>query len=487
MMKKAWFWVLVVVLTTALSVAGTLTYLQDVEKDVNVVTIGNVDIEQLEYERVDPSAKGTEAEVRGFENDLPLFPAVVDPGYRWNTKTAQVNWQQIGNNASSKIWDPNTIENERDKFVFVKNKGLLPAYVRTVFAIESGNMDWTTFRQNLRLNIDETAWSWEWVETPVTIGDSNFFIATATYNQPLRAGQFTEPSLSQVALDCLVENDTVMSFGDSYLILAKTQAVQSDGFQDPKTALEEGFGAIAVNEHPFLAEGVPTYVYTEEDLKRAAERGGMAVLMKDIEITSRTYFTKKGCVLDMAGHAIINSNMDLSRTCFAIRVDSGGSLVIKGNGKFIDNHTGQDLKWSVGVFCVSGAGSVLTIEDGYYDVGNNDACNMLVQAQSNGKFVVYDGIFESKGATSAGDLVYAMSGSTIELYGGFFRNDGASNHVINVNDGRPGYVDVVGGTFVEYVPGKTCDTTCIKVAEGYTVICETQPDGENWYKVVPVG
>lgn len=102
----------------------------------------------------------------------------------------------------------------------------------------------------------------------------------------------------------------------------------------------------------------------------------------------------------------------------------------------------------------------MTIEDGYYDVGNNDACNMLVQAQSNGKLVVY---------------------------GGFFRNDGASNHVINVNDGRPGYVDVVGGTFVEYVPGKTCDTTCIKVAEGYTVICETQPDGENWYKVVPVG
>lgn len=129
----------------------------------------------------------------------------------------------------------------------------------------------------------------------------------------------------------------------------------------------------------------------------------------------------------------------------------------------------------------------MTIEDGHYDVGINDACNMLVQAQSNGKFVVYDGIFECKGATSAGDLVYAMSGATIELYGGFFRNDGASNHVINVNDGRPGYVDVVGGTFVEYVPGKTCDTSCIKVAEGYTVICETQPDGENWYKVVPVG
>lgn len=487
MMKKAWFWVLVVVITTAVSVAGTLAYLQDVEKDVNVAAIGNVDIEQLEYERVDPSTKGTDVEIRGFENDLPLFPAVVDPGYNWNAKNAQVSWQQIGNNATSQIWDPNTIENERDKFVFVKNKGLLPAYVRTVFAIESGNMDWTAFRQNLRLNIDETAWSWDWLETPVIIGDGNFFIVTATYKQPLQAGKFTEPSLSQLALSNLVENDTVMSFGNNYMVFAKTQAIQSDGFKDPKAALDEGFGVITVNSHPFLTDGLPTYVYNEEDLKRAAERGGLAILMQDIEVTSRTYFTKKGCVLDMAGHTILNSNMDPSRTCFAIRVDSGGSLLIKGNGKFIDNHTDVDEKWSVGIFCVSGAGSVLTIEDGYYNVGNNDSSNMLVQAQSNGKFVVHGGTFENKGSEIAGDLVYAMSGATVELYGGFFRNDGSRGHTINVSDGRPGYVDVIGGTFVEHIPGKSNDTTCVKVAEGYTVIGEKQPDGETWYSVVPVG
>lgn len=487
MMKKAWFWVLVVVITTAVSVAGTLAYLQDVEKDVNVVAIGNVDIEQLEYERVDPSTKGADVEIRGFENDLPLFPAVVDPGYNWNAKNAQINWQQIGNIATSQIWDPNTIENERDKFVFVKNKGMLPAYVRTVFAIESGNMDWAAFRQNLRLNIDETAWSWDWLETPVVIGDGNFFIGTATYKQPLQAGKFTEPSLSQLALSNLVENDTVMSFGNNYMVLAKTQAIQSDGFKDPKAALDEGFGVITVDSHPFLTNGLPTYVYNEEDLKRAAERGGLAILMQDIEVTSRTYFTKKGCVLDMAGHTILNSNMDPARTCFAIRVDSGGSLLIKGNGKFIDNHTDVDFKWSAGIFCVSGAGSVLTIEDGYYDVGNQDDSNMLVQAQSNGKFVVHGGTFENKGSEIAGDLVYAMSGATIELYGGFYRNDGSTGHTINVSDGRPGYVDVIGGTFVEHIPGKSNDTTCVKVAEGYTVIGEKQPNGETWYSVVPVG
>lgn len=487
MMKKAWFWVLVVVIATAVSVAGTLAYLQDVEKDVNVVAIGNVDIEQLEYEREDPSTKGADAEIRGFENDHPLLPAVVKPGYNWNAKNAQISWQQIGNNASSNIWDPDTIENELDKFVFVKNKGLLPAYVRTVFAIESGNMDWTAFQQNLRLNIDETAWNWDWLETPVIIGDGNFFIGIATYKQPLQAGKFTEPSLSQVALGDQVGNDTIMSFGDDYLILAKTQAIQSDGFKDPKAALDEGFGVITVNSHPFLTDGLPTYVYNEEDLKRAAERGGLAILMQNIEVTSRTYFTKKGCVLDMAGHTILNSNMDPARTCFAIRVDSGGTLLIKGNGKFIDNHLDVNYKWSVGIFCVSGAGSVLTIEDGYYDVGTNDDTNMVVQAQSNGKFVVYGGTFENKGAESKSDLVYGMSGATIELHGGFYRNDGSAWSVINVDNKRPGYVDVMGGTYVEHIPGKSNDTACIKVAEGYTVISETQPEGETWYSVVPVG
>ena len=36
----------------ALSIAGTVAYLQDTDSDVNVMTLGNVSIEQHEYERV---------------------------------------------------------------------------------------------------------------------------------------------------------------------------------------------------------------------------------------------------------------------------------------------------------------------------------------------------------------------------------------------------------------------------------------------------
>jgi hypothetical protein len=213
---------------------------------------------------------------------------------------------------------------------------------------------------------------------------------------------------------------------------------------------------------------------------------GLAILMNDIEVTSRTYFTKPGCVLDMSGHTIFNGNPEIARTAFAIRVDSGGSLTIKGNGKFVDNHTDKDLYYSPGIFCVSGVGSVLTVEGGYFDAGNNDNGNMLVQAQSNGTFVIRGGTFENNGSQESGDFLYAMSGATIEIHDGFFRNDGSYDHTINVNNGRPGKVIVKGGTFVNHWPGKTMDPGLVKVAEGYAVISEVQPNGETWYTVVPV-
>jgi hypothetical protein len=44
----------------------------------------------------------------------------------------------------------------------------------------------------------------------------------------------------------------------------------------------------------------------------------------------------------------------------------------------------------------------------------------------------------------------------------------------------------MGGTFVNHYPGKTNDPSRVKVMEGYTVAAEEQPNGEIWYKVVPV-
>lgn len=52
-MKKVIAWLLVLALTATISIGATLAYLTDTEEDVNVMTLGKVKIEQLEYERVD--------------------------------------------------------------------------------------------------------------------------------------------------------------------------------------------------------------------------------------------------------------------------------------------------------------------------------------------------------------------------------------------------------------------------------------------------
>ena len=244
-MKKALAWLLVIAMTAALAVGGTLAYLTDTDDDVNVMTVGQVKIDQLEYERVNVDSKDEDATVQEFHDNKPLYPAVIEDGFNWEQK-GTVNWDQIGKDGyTSTIWDPTKINNEQDKMVFVKNKGDWDAYVRTVFAFEAGSYtDLDAYLADIHLNLNETDWTWEWVETPMTIGEGKYFVATATYNKALEPGKLTEISLSQIAMDPTVTNEDILDFGDTFQVLVQSQAVQADGFADPDTALNEAFGKI---------------------------------------------------------------------------------------------------------------------------------------------------------------------------------------------------------------------------------------------------
>ena len=249
-MKKVIAWLLVLALTAAVSIGATLAYLTDTDEDVNVMTLGKVKIDQLEYERIDDETKDEDATVQEFHDNKPLYPGVYEDGFDFTTDENYVNWDQIGKeDYTSGIWNPDEINNEVDKMVFVKNKGDYDAYVRSVFAFEAGN--YTTldeFREKVHLNLNETDYTWEWAETPVTIGDSKYFVATATYNEVLAPGALTEISLGQIALDKTATNEDVLAFGDTYQVLVKSQGIQADGFADPDTALKEGFGEIITGE-----------------------------------------------------------------------------------------------------------------------------------------------------------------------------------------------------------------------------------------------
>ena len=252
-MKKVIAWLLVLALTAAISIGATLAYLTDTDEDVNVMTLGKVKIDQLEYERVNDETANEKAEVQEFHDNKPLYPAVTENGFDYTPGDTYVDWTQIGKDGyTTEIWNPEKINNEQDKMVFIKNKGDYDAFVRTVFAFEAGNYKTLDeFKKMVHLNLNETDFTWTWLEAPVTIGESTYFVATATYNKVLAPGALTEISLSQIALDKTATNEDVKAFGDTYQILVKSQGIQADGFTDAKTALNEGFGAIAADNIPW--------------------------------------------------------------------------------------------------------------------------------------------------------------------------------------------------------------------------------------------
>ena len=252
-MKKIIAWLLVLALTAAISIGATLAYLTDTDEDVNVMTLGKVKIDQLEYERIDDETANDDAKVQEFHDNKPLYPAITGNGFDYTPGDTYVDWDQIGKDGyTDQIWNPESINNELDKMVFVKNKGNYDAFVRTVFAFEAGNYETLDeFNAKMHLNLNTTDWTWEWTATPVTIGASTYFVATATYNKVLAPGALTEISLSQIALDKTATNADVEAFGETYQILVKSQGIQADGFENAADALDEGFGEITATNIPW--------------------------------------------------------------------------------------------------------------------------------------------------------------------------------------------------------------------------------------------
>ena len=156
-MKKKLLTALSLAAVAIVSIVGTIAYLTSEDQDVNVMTMGKVSIEQLEYERVvDENGKWVTSEYTGygyiademqeFTNHKPALPAVYQDGTtKWDDRNGsqaasgngshQQPWSQIGALGSNQLFD-DSMKNVIDKFVFVKNTGKTDAYYRTIIAIE---------------------------------------------------------------------------------------------------------------------------------------------------------------------------------------------------------------------------------------------------------------------------------------------------------------------------------------------------------------
>lgn len=474
-MKKALLFAVSMVLVAAIAVAGTIAYfVSETETAVNVMVVGDIEIVQYEQERVNDKAE--QNELQDYTQGKPLWPAVYEgtsipwaPADEWVSANDQA-WKVVADNDAV-----------IDKFVTVENTGDDKAYVRTIFAIEVGTdskiEDYVHLVTNSTNIVNGATWEWEFFDNAVVISDTTYVLAIATYSEALPAGETTIPSLKQIYLDKRATQEDCDSIGDTYEILALSQAVQTVGFNDPETALNEAFGVIDERSHPWLnGMEIPDVIATENQLRDVAVNGGKALIVKDIDLGNECVVIEKDLAIDLNGKTV-------SAECPHI---PGVTLTTV----------------EISVMVVSGA--EVSIEDGTV-INDDPEAGYAIAVTNYGTLTVKSGNYYS-----GHDVFYVKEG-TLKIEGGFFgcskdtdpytksdysphTRDYAECHsssVINCQDDN--YVDdkvkviVTGGTFVNYDPSNVHEGRLHNqnlVADGYKVVAEAQSNGDVWYTVV---
>jgi len=290
MKNRKWILVVSLVMALAMSLTGTLAYLTDTDEDVNVMTLGNVDIEQLEN-----------GESEGGFPEQPLYPAYVK--------------------------DDGTVVGKLDKVVTVKNIGSSPAYVRTWIAMEAGELTVDNFESVIHAEIDAT----DYVKsTPqiVTITEedgssANYYIVCLTYNKVLGTTDTTDvtsASLKSVYMDPTAGKDEIEAFGEKYEIKVLSQAVQTANMEEigAEKALVAAFG----ENHPWQKEDPESFVLvtTGEELREALEQQEKDVIIRladDIKMEAdlkAPYGNKYAVKQD--GGVIDGNNKELYMECY---------------------------------------------------------------------------------------------------------------------------------------------------------------------------
>ncbi len=323
----------------AMGIGRTLAYEKDqTATATNVETLGNVKIQQIEQQRVNDTDQ--QHELEAFVQKQALRPCYYSgTSIPWAAKD---EWVTPNDEAWKVVADT---DNVIDKFITVKNTGKDSAYVRTILAVEVGKNNVNEKFVHVILNgnnvTDKTTWSYEWVkdnsgkEACVQIGDGYYQLCVLTYEGLLEPGDTTIPSLKQIYMDKTAENEDIAIYGDTYEILAISQAVQSD--MDGLTgaaALDEAFGKITATNHPWTEEkNVPVKVDSNEALTQAlttAEDTATIVLEDGTYTTNLKIEGGKDITIIGSANAILKGQI-------ASTSSTAGTLYLNGVTVDVDN------------------------------------------------------------------------------------------------------------------------------------------------------
>jgi len=436
---------LIVAMLGVAVISGTMAYFTDTAEAVNVMTIGSVKIEQIEQQRAEDGKTLVD-----FVQGKQLVPAVgsintyIDlEGKETDSYNSAYKFLATKDAASGNL---KPLANAIDKIVSVENTGRSDAYVRTIFAfevveavseVEGVDADKTIkFMRNDGKNTDtddttpgNSDWTWEWHDQVITVNDQKYALAVVTHEAVLAPKATTIPSLLQIYMKSNVGQEYAAKLGDTYDVLAISQAVQASGFDSAAAALNEAFGAptgladdnVTMNAVEWLSKLIiPTVVESADELAAAIANGGSIVLGADLSVDADTTMqvaAGKTVNLDLNGNTItaVSDMTGANRNLFD--VNGAGAVLTVSNGTINYSHTGANMAWgnSTNVFNVTGGG-VLNIKDAtIVNAGGSDMAfcvhlNNWGEVTLNADNVVFESTYMAVRAFNSG---YDMNNITI--------------------------------------------------------------------------
>ena len=193
--------------------------------------------------------------------------------------------------------------------------------------------------------------------------------------------------------------------------------------------------------------------------------------------------------IDLNGNTITAENTEQ----FIFGAQKGGVLTLNGDGVV---NCGKG-------FMANKENAEIIINGGTYNASVTASTNATGKyhsvAQNNSKIIVNGGTFTSNIEDAA--LFLATSNAAIEINGGFFENTADKTPDlldVGLNNNSTNRIIIRGGTFVNYNPLEDMESyngkwpasyeqfsgPWILVWDGYTVVSETQANGDIWYTVV---
>ena len=378
-------------LTAAIAIGGTVAYLQHDDSDVNVMTLGNVKIEQIEQER------DADGNLVDFKQAKPAYPAVGT--IAWDDDALEVNGTEY------KVFD-NGLKNVVDKIVTVNNTGKSDAYIRTIVAIEAPNGD-----PNNLIHINYNKTDIKLGTCFITeIDGVDYYIMPMTYGEALASGTKSAPSLLQLFLDSATTNEDCAKFGESWQVLVVSQAVQTKGFDNAQTALDTAFGELDENNHPWT-NTVFVQSNDEAEILNALTSGQNVILNTDIVEIDDAAFDGNGSTVTLAGsgskdygYLSFNPGLGNSTTVKDLNVTGTGFVEVghtseksKTNNYVVENLVVKDM---TATLCVNNGGENIASAFAHYGTAILKDCVMNGTVSAKDGYTAYDASFVNGTATT---------------------------------------------------------------------------------------